>query len=313
MSRSTIIISRSDLAVVERRVFEDACIRRLAERDCASVLVVPSIYFMTDDHPGLSALKDISGDLVFASWLYPRAAYWVLRARGIEGVLAPSDAKSPDASARAIRPYHLAAFPSPEACASELLRAAASSAKSGSLREITRGVESRWYPVVDSSACVECRQCYDFCLFGVYTLDESRRPVVTAPDRCKPGCAACARICAQAAILFPLCETDEGIAGAPGKRPAAVPLDAEAFFKRGEPCPLCGCACDCERSTDGTAPPGKKVCPACGCLCDEAGPCACKPHLIARGARKTAQAPGEPAPPRDELDDLIDELDKLDV
>ena len=309
MSRSTIIISRSDLAVVERRVFEDACIRRLAERDCASVLVVPSIYFMTDDHPGLSALKDISGDLVFASWLYPRAAYWVLRARGIEGVLAPSDAKSPDASARAIRPYHLAAFPSPEACASELLRAAASSAKSGSLREITRGVESRWYPVVDSSACVECRQCYDFCLFGVYTLDESRRPVVTAPDRCKPGCAACARICAQAAILFPLCETDEGIAGAPGKRPAAAPIDAQAFFARSrKSCPVCGCSCDCERWAGGPLPEGKSVCPACGCLCDSSRACARAEKLPS-----PEQSAADSKDSRDGLDGLIDALDQLDV
>ena len=135
--------------------------------------------------------------------------------------------------------------------------------------------------------------------------------------------------------MFPLYAADEGIAGAAGKRPAAAPIDAEAFFKRGEPCPLCGCSCDCQRSTDGTAPPGKKVCPACGCICDEAGPCACKPHLVARSPLPPGEGEGEgsmgksplaqsaspqPSPKgrggegaRDDLDDLIDQLDQLDV
>ena len=309
MRHSTIVLSRSEDTSVERRAFEDACVRRLAERDSARVLVMPSLYSMTDAHPALSALKGISDDLVFASWLFPRAAYWVLRARGIEGVLASSDAKSPAALTRAIRAYHLAAFASPEACASELLRAAAPSSKSGSLREIAHGVESRWYPVLDGAACVACRQCYDFCLFGVYTLDENRRPVVTAPDRCKPGCAACARICSEAAIIFPLCESDEGVAGAPGKRPAAEPIDAEAFFARSRrSCPVCGCSCDCERWAGGPLPEGKSVCPACGCLCSASGACACREKLAAPG-----KSAADSQDSRDDLDGLIDALDQLDV
>jgi len=313
----------------QRRTFEDAVIRRLGESTGASVLVVPSVYSMTDSHAGIAALKEISDDIVFASWLHPRAACWLLRARGIEGELAPSEGKTaPSArkspgSARTIRPFNLAAFDSPETCAAELLRAAGSSASSvpGSVREIQGDVAPRWYPVLDSSACVACRQCYDFCLFGVYTLDGKDRPAVMAPDRCKPGCAACARICPEAAILFPLYETDEGIAGASGKRPAAGPIDADAFFARsGGACPVCGCACDCERWTGGPLPEGKTVCPACGCLCSATGPCACKEKSAAtpksrtahtRSARaKTPDAASGDQP--DELDGLIDALDELD-
>ena len=170
-------------------------------------------------------------------------------------------------------------------------------------------VEPRWYPVLDYSKCVMCGQCHDFCLFGVYTTDNENRPQVTEPDNCKPGCAACARVCPQGAIIFPLYAGDPGIAGAPGAKPAAGPALPESFLKKGEPCPVCGCACDCQRSVDGTAPPGKTVCPACGCVCDSGkGPCACKPFKL---PAKDASAPTQE--PRDELDDLIDELDQLDV
>jgi hypothetical protein len=328
MRQSVIVISRCEGGDVERRAFERAVIRRLGEDAGPTVLVLPSVYSMSDSHAALSALKEIPDDLVFASWLHPRASYWLLRSRGINWGQSPIiclDAK-PNPPEQIIgdcpqlmHAFHLAAFPSPEACAEALLRAAGTPHPHGapSPREIEGDAAPRWYPVLDGSACVACRQCYDFCLFGVYTLDGNGRPVVTSPDRCKPGCAACARICPEAAILFPLYEADEGIAGAPGKRPAAAPLNPEAFFARsGEPCPLCGCACDCERWTGGPRPVGKTVCPACGCICDVSRPCASKENLDARpspGAARTKTPDTGAAHERDDLDGLIDALDELDV
>lgn len=60
-----------------------------------------------------------------------------------------------------------------------------------------------WFPVIDYDRCVDCQQCLGFCLFGVFGLDEHRRIQVQNQDQCKTLCPACARVCPQAAILFP--------------------------------------------------------------------------------------------------------------
>ncbi|MBR1436047.1 MAG: ferredoxin family protein [Bacteroidales bacterium] len=59
-----------------------------------------------------------------------------------------------------------------------------------------------WFPVLDYSECISCRKCFDFCLFGVYTI-EGGKVTVTNPDNCKNGCPACARTCLKGAIIFP--------------------------------------------------------------------------------------------------------------
>lgn len=59
-----------------------------------------------------------------------------------------------------------------------------------------------WYPVLDKTRCIECGKCHDFCLFGVYTVEEKRVKVVN-PQNCKNNCPACARMCPSKAIIFP--------------------------------------------------------------------------------------------------------------
>ena len=59
-----------------------------------------------------------------------------------------------------------------------------------------------WYPTIDYDRCKNCKQCLNFCLFGVYALKEGQVRV-TQPDKCKTGCPACARVCPYAAIIFP--------------------------------------------------------------------------------------------------------------
>jgi len=60
-----------------------------------------------------------------------------------------------------------------------------------------------WFPVIDYDRCVDCRQCLNFCLFGVYAAGEDGRVRVVKPDGCKTFCPACARVCPQRAIIFP--------------------------------------------------------------------------------------------------------------
>ena len=59
-----------------------------------------------------------------------------------------------------------------------------------------------WFPVIDRDLCTNCKQCLDFCLFGVYTLVEGK-VTVTNPKGCKTNCPACAKVCPKAAIIFP--------------------------------------------------------------------------------------------------------------
>jgi NAD-dependent dihydropyrimidine dehydrogenase PreA subunit len=70
-----------------------------------------------------------------------------------------------------------------------------------------------WFPVIDYERCTNCRQCLEFCLFGVYEPDEGGRVKVAKPASCKTNCPACARICPNAAIVFPKVE-DSPINGA---------------------------------------------------------------------------------------------------
>ncbi|MBN2163600.1 MAG: hypothetical protein JXR25_14770 [Pontiellaceae bacterium] len=60
-----------------------------------------------------------------------------------------------------------------------------------------------WYPVIDYDRCSSCGQCLEFCLFGVYEKAPDGRIRVVNPDQCKNNCPACARICPEAAIIFP--------------------------------------------------------------------------------------------------------------
>ena len=64
-----------------------------------------------------------------------------------------------------------------------------------------------WFPVIDAVRCVQCKKCVDFCLFGVYSIEDGTVRV-TQPQACKTDCPACARICPQNAIMFPKSEED---------------------------------------------------------------------------------------------------------
>lgn len=60
-----------------------------------------------------------------------------------------------------------------------------------------------WFPVIDYDRCTGCQQCLNFCLFGVFALTEQGKVIVKHPQHCKTNCPACARVCPQAAIIFP--------------------------------------------------------------------------------------------------------------
>jgi NAD-dependent dihydropyrimidine dehydrogenase PreA subunit len=81
---------------------------------------------------------------------------------------------------------------------------------------IEEPAKRRWYPVIDYSRCTNCMECIDFCLFGVYGVDQLDRILVEEQDNCKKGCPACSRVCPENAIIFPQ-HKDSAIAGADGE------------------------------------------------------------------------------------------------
>jgi NAD-dependent dihydropyrimidine dehydrogenase PreA subunit len=62
--------------------------------------------------------------------------------------------------------------------------------------------QEAWNPVIDKERCTECGKCHDFCLFGVYSIEQGTVKV-TQPQNCKNNCPACARVCSARAIIFP--------------------------------------------------------------------------------------------------------------
>jgi len=72
-----------------------------------------------------------------------------------------------------------------------------------------------WYPLIDRQRCTNCGQCAAFCLFDVYRRDADGTVRVENPQNCKNNCPACARICPQAAIIFPKFSGGGTIAGEP--------------------------------------------------------------------------------------------------
>jgi len=63
---------------------------------------------------------------------------------------------------------------------------------------------SEWHPVINHDRCTSCGKCLNFCLFGVYCIDDDKKVVVSSPANCKDQCPACARVCPEHAITFPL-------------------------------------------------------------------------------------------------------------
>ena len=91
-----------------------------------------------------------------------------------------------------------------------------------------------WFPVIDYDRCVNCRQCLEFCLFGVYETDADGKVVVAHPDHCKNNCPSCARLCPHVAIMFPKIEEESPVSGTdddPAQAADKVKLTREQLFR----------------------------------------------------------------------------------
>jgi len=145
----------------------------------------------------------------------------------------------------------------------------------------------RWYPVIDYSRCTNCMECIDFCLFGVYGVDQLDRILVEEQDNCKRGCPACSRVCPANAIIFPEHKT-AAIAGAPTAAAGDFKIDLSKLFGAPSALELAAQERDTELVADGRDAVGLSV-----------------------GIPKRQSAQAEQ--PKDDLDNLMDALDDLEL
>ncbi|MCX6909968.1 MAG: ferredoxin family protein, partial [Verrucomicrobia bacterium] len=229
MSLLTVIISRSPSQDPRKRELEENILTALVREPDVAAVAMPHLYDLLEAD---AALRSVPGPLLALAWLYPRAIHWTLDRLGIKGQCGKTQlhradverekpkggASAPDAPARTIWSLDLRDGDSASLHVVEIqrilrdLRATTSSTApttSAIPKSEIRNQKSdpplhRWYPVIDFGRCNQCMECLDFCLFGVYDVDENGRVVVESPDNCKKGCPACSRVCSENAILFPM-------------------------------------------------------------------------------------------------------------
>ena len=93
--RLTVVLSQAQGKHPAKRALEESIVAALIMEQGLDVSVVPYLYDLDAQHTGRLFLESITGDMVLLSWLYPRAAYWVLDRDGIKGHFIESHLKSP--------------------------------------------------------------------------------------------------------------------------------------------------------------------------------------------------------------------------
>jgi NAD-dependent dihydropyrimidine dehydrogenase PreA subunit len=367
--RITAIVSQGQSQNPAKRQLEEDIVTALVFESGIDVIVVPHLYDLRGDATGMLALQGVKGNMIVLSWLYERAARWILDRNSVSGLTGSSLIQSEDdddddevtestedtadrvADARPVPQRHIycldlrcddsaatyieevkriaaensaevvplmdwisgdpqpeqlerylnpttasqPAATSPASPADHDTTDSTSASTPDAERHLTAPEQRRWYPVIDFSRCTNCMECIDFCLFGVYGVDQADTILVEQPDNCRKGCPACSRVCPENAIIFPQHKTP-AIAGAQIEA-GSLKIDLSKLFGAPESDESAAQAANRERDEQlvmaGRAPVAPE--PA------SAAPQPATPQVAELPAAK------------DHLDDLIDELDELDL
>lgn len=93
--RLHVVLSQAQSKHPAKRGLEEALVTALLTEPGVEVAVIPHLYDLDANHPGRLLLEGIRGDMVLLSWLYPRAAFWLLDRDGIQGREGQTDLKAP--------------------------------------------------------------------------------------------------------------------------------------------------------------------------------------------------------------------------
>ncbi|MSQ94665.1 MAG: ferredoxin family protein [Gemmataceae bacterium] len=93
--RLTVVLSQAQGKHPGKRALEESIVAALLMEPGLEVSVIPHLYDLGPDHTGRLFLGSVRGDMVFLSWLFPRAAFWVMDRDGIKGHWGESQLKPP--------------------------------------------------------------------------------------------------------------------------------------------------------------------------------------------------------------------------
>ncbi|MEK6249279.1 MAG: ferredoxin family protein [Planctomycetales bacterium] len=84
-SRITVVVSQGQSHNPAKRKLEEDIVANLLGERGIEVAVLPHLYDLTADGTGILCLQGISGNMIVLSWMFPRAARWILNRNGIQG------------------------------------------------------------------------------------------------------------------------------------------------------------------------------------------------------------------------------------
>jgi hypothetical protein len=93
--RLTVVLSQAQGKNPAKRALEESIVAALIMEPGLDVSVIPYLYDLGPDHTGRLFLESVHGDMVVLTWLYPRAAFWLLDRDGIRGHFGESQLKPP--------------------------------------------------------------------------------------------------------------------------------------------------------------------------------------------------------------------------
>jgi Pyruvate/2-oxoacid:ferredoxin oxidoreductase delta subunit len=96
--RLTVVLSQAQGKNPAKRALEESIAAALLVEPGLDLSIVPYLYDLDAGHTGRLYLESVAGDVVVLSWLYPRAAFWLLDRDGIKGQFGETQIKPADAA-----------------------------------------------------------------------------------------------------------------------------------------------------------------------------------------------------------------------
>jgi NAD-dependent dihydropyrimidine dehydrogenase PreA subunit len=93
--RLTVVLSQAPGKHPAKRALEESIAAALIMEPGLDVSIVPHLYDLDATHTGRLFLSSVTADMVVLSWLYPRAAFWLLDRDGIQGHFGETQLKPP--------------------------------------------------------------------------------------------------------------------------------------------------------------------------------------------------------------------------
>ncbi len=88
-NRIAVVISQGQSRNPVKRQLEEDLVTALIFESGLDVTVIPNLYDLAKDGTGMLAMQGVKGPMVVVSWLYARAAHWVLDRNNIHGAAGP--------------------------------------------------------------------------------------------------------------------------------------------------------------------------------------------------------------------------------